>query len=770
MAENDGRKGMTEDQLAAIIAQQERTSTVSDTELSSDRARALDYYLGKPFGNEVEGQSQVVSTDVFEAVEGMLPSLLEIFLASNRLAECEPYGPEDEQEARQQTEVANHVIMKMNDAAMVFYTWFKDALVQKVGIVKTYYDEEYDESRLSKYQGLTEMELVKLASDPNNEILSREQRVEQFQDANGQSFELPVSDVVVRHHNKRGKICIINIPPENFHMSTRQTSLNLSDCEFCSHRERKTYTDLIEMGVEEDFLAEVGPEEASMEMSEEHIAREQFFEMGREEPDPSMKEYWVSDAYIEIDFDGDGVAELRHVIKIGNKVWLNEETDIVPFSCICPIILPHQFYGLSIADITEDVQLTKSVLWRQMLFNLYLTNNPTTYVLENQVNLDDLLTRRAGGVVRGKIPGAAVPLEVPFVAQQSFPMLEYWDSVKENRTGVTRYNQGMDADSLNKTAHGIQSILGQSMKRLEMVARIFAETGVKDLVRKVLHCISKSGMKSMVMKLTNGYVSVDPREWKNQYNITINVGLGTGNKDRQLQMLAMISGKQLELKQTGRGYMVSENNDYNMMVKMIEAAGYRNPEQFITNPQMVDPQAKVPPPNPEMVKLEQDGKLKVADMQMTSQAKEKDMANDRFIEQMRATLAAEASKQVALIGAQAQITVAQIREDSAKQQKLADSVMQGEKMKQDAEMKVFDVQNAPETKANEEITRIGDGQAQMADAFVQAQQALIAELQKLGQAIDRNSQIMLAPRRRIKGADGKTSGIEIEGFGKVPVQ
>lgn len=764
---------MTDDELAVAISNQERlASSVTGSDLARERARALDYYLGKPFGNEVEGQSQVVSTDVFEAIEGMLPSLLEIFLASNRLAECEPFGPEDEPEAKQQTEVANHVIMKMNDAAMIFYTWFKDALIQKVGVVKTYYDEEYDESRLSKYQGLTDMEMVKLASDPNNEILSRERRTEQFTDMNGQPFELPVNDLVVRHHNKRGKVCIINIPPENFLISTRQTNLNLSDCEFCSHKERKTQTDLIEMGVEPDFLLDVGDDDSGVETTEEAIARDNLntiWNRDRDEPDPSMKEYWVSDCYIEIDYDGDGVAELRHVIKVGNKVWLNEETDLVPFSCICPIIIPHQFYGRSIADITADVQETKSALWRQMLNNLYLTNNPRKFVLEGQANMDDLLTSRVGGIVRGRVPGAVTDLVTPFVAGESFPMLEYWDTVKENRSGVTRYNQGTDADSLNKTAHGIQSILGQSMKRLEMVARIFAETGVKDLVRKVLHCIAKSGMKQMVMKLTNGYVSVDPREWKNQYNVTINVGLGTGNKDRTLQMLSMISAKQLELKQTGRGYMVSELNDYNTMVKMIEAAGWRSPELFVTNPQMVPQQAKVPPPNPDMVKLEIDSKLRAQDMMMTNQAKEKDMANDRYMEEMKARFASETDKATALIAAQAQITVAQIREDSAKRMKLADSVMKEQEMQNDLVIK---------TKPERDITAVSDSvnksvtdQSQMlVQAIQQANQQTAEALQALAQATERLSQIMLAPRKRIKDKAGKTVGMEVQGFGKVPVQ
>ncbi|HSQ91906.1 MAG TPA: hypothetical protein VLM19_07010, partial [Nitrospiraceae bacterium] len=529
------------------------------------------------------------------------------------------------------------------------------------------------------------------------------------------------------------------------------------------------------------FLDECGDDDSGVETSEEAISRDQWNILSRDEPDPSMKEFWVSDAYIEIDFDGDGVAELRHVIKIGTKVWLNEETDVVPFSCICPIILPHQFHGLSIADITADVQMTKSTLWRQMLNNLYLTNNPRSSVLEGQVNLDDLLTSRPGGVVRTRVPGAVTPLAVPFVAGESFPMLEYWDGVKENRTGVTRYNQGLDADSLNKTAHGIQSILGQSLKRLEMVARIFAETGVKDLVRKVLHCVAKSGMQQMIVKLTNGYVAIDPKEWTNQYNITINVGLGTGNKDRMLQMLSMVGAKQLELKQTGRGYMISETNDYNLAVKLSEAAGFKNPELFFTDPKMVQQQAKAPPPNPDMVKLEIDSKLRAADMQMTNQAKQQDMANERYMEEMKAKVASETDKAVALIAAQAQIAVANIREDSAKRQKLADSVMDEEKMSNTRSLEEFKVANRATGKegVNLDIGGIaaqnmremmGEQMQQLMQMIVQSNQQIAQALAAQAQATEQIGKIMLAPRKRIKDKAGKTVGMEVEGFGKVSVQ
>lgn len=770
--EREKRMGLTDEQLAVIISAQEHSSTsFVNSRLANDRAQAMKYYLGEPFGNEVEGRSQVISKDVFEAVEGMLPALLEIFLASNRLAECEPNGPEDELEAKQQSEVANYIVMKQNNAALIFYTWFKDALIQKVGVVKTYYEEE-DEYRIEQYKALTEEELVKIASDENVEPLEVVQYSVTLMGPQGQ-VQVPVSDLKARVRTKRQKVCIKNIPPENFLISTRQSSLDLNECEFCSHKELKTITDLLEMGVPQEFLDDVGEEDSPIEISPESIVRENYNDtLSRDagHDDPSMREIWTSDVYMVIDADGDGVGELRHIIKIGNKVWVNEETDMIPFSAVCPIILPHQFFGMSVADITADVQMNKSVLLRQMHDNLYLTNNPRNMVLENQVDMDDLLTSRPGGIVRMKIPGAVTPMVVPFVAKESFPMLEYWESMRENRTGVTRYNQGTDADSLNKTARGINAIMGASMKRLEMVARLFAETGVKDLVRKVLGCVAKSGMKQVIVKLTNGYVSIDPREWKNQYNITINVGLGTGNKDRTIQMLSMLSAKQLELKQTGRGYMISEQNDYNMAAKLAEAAGYKSPEVFFTDPKAVPPQAKQAPPPIEMLKLEQDGKLKVADMQVTSQQKDKDMANDRYIEEMKAKIGQQTDIAVAEIDSKTKLAIAQLESDTQRRAKMADGVLKDHELRGKAELEVFHAANERDKNMEQVQSMEGamkgsmnEGMQKLIDAITSGNDRIVSAIEQQSEKIEGLKQTMLAPRKRIKDKSGKTIGIEIDG-------
>jgi hypothetical protein len=768
-------KRLTDEELAALInAQEAQAVSFSQTELATERARALDYYLGKKFGNEIDGRSQVVSTDVFEAVEGMLPALLEIFLSSNKLVECEPYGPEDEAEAKQQTEVANHIILKQNNAFLIFNTWFKTALIQKTGIVKTYYDPEYKETRIAQYKGLTDDEMVRMLQGQEVEVIERVVREEMFVGPDGQETPVQVNDLKLRITTKREKVCIDNIAPENFFISTRQTNLDLTDCEFVSHKEKKTATDLLEMGVEKDFLEGIGDEGNDLDFSEEAIARDIYnTTVGSDaaNPDTSLREYWVSDGVMQVDENGDGIAELVHFIKIGNKVWLREETDIIPFSVICPIPLPHQFFGRSIADITADVQYTKSALWRQMLDNLYLTNNPQKAVLEGQVNLDDLLTSRPGGIIRERVPNATRPLETPFVAKESFPMLEYWDTVKETRTGVTRYNQGLDADSLNKTAHGIQSILGQSMKRLEMVARIFAETGVKDLARKVLHCVAKSGMKQFVIKLTNGYVPVDPREWKNQFNVTVNVGLGTGTKDRQLQMLAMLNQSQLELVQLGKGYMVSDQNIYNIKTKIAEAAGFKNPELFFTDPRMVPDEAKQAPPPPEIIKLQQDKELKLLDMQVTSQQKDKDMANERWIESLKAKTDQETKIAVAQLSKAAQETTASIAADAQKRAKMADAMLADHQMRGDAEMKVFETAADQEAREAEMKSKMMDEyMPQLIQAIQQGTEQNVQGFQMMAQELQKLQQMMLARRKAVKDGKGKTVAVEIEGFGTTQVQ
>lgn len=672
---------ITDDDLVGIIEQQMAQAIGHlDGQLSEDRTREFDYYYGRPFGNEVEGESQVVSTDVADTVEGILPSILRIFTASDDAVRFDPNGPEDEEMAAQQTEVANYIFYRQNNGFLVLYEWFKDALIQKNGIVKYWWEQRKDRAKES-YVGLTEGEYQMLldgdglaeieelkheAYEDPIALQAKEQMVAQLSqaammDPNAaaqlqmiEAAPVPMlHDVTVRIITDASKLCIQAIPPEEFGISAKHPCVSIQDTPFCYHRGRRSISALREDGCPEDILENLISDD-NLDTSPEALARDRFVDQqwpgAINPPDPSMREVWVVEAFMRTDIDGDGVAELRHIIMPGRRIWINEETDHINFAAITPIIMPHRWVGRGVAELVMDIQFQKSTLLRQMFNNLYLTNNPQKAVLSSaggivQANLDDLMTSRPGGILREYVPNAIRHVDTPFVAGASFPMLEYLEGTKENRTGNTRYNQGTDADSLNKTARGISLIQSAGQQRLDLIARIFAETGVKDLMRGIVYMMSKYNTRPLTLKLRNKWVDVDPREWKTMLNMTINVGLGTGNRDVQLAHLTAMAQKQNELIAAGRGYMVSDENIWNLYRKTTEAMGFKHPELFVSDPKNVPEEAKRPPPNPDILKLQAEA--------------ENDKAKNALAEK-KVLVDANVTEKVALIAAQASVTTAEI--------------------------------------------------------------------------------------------------------------
>lgn len=647
-----------------------------DGSLSEARANEFKYYYGQPFGNEMEGESQVVSTDVADTIEGILPIILNIFTASDDVVRFDPNGPEDEDQAAQQTETANYVFYRQNNGFLVLYEWFKDALIQKNGIVKYWWEDKTSKTK-SSYQGLTDGEYKMLMSDDKyleieeleheekedpaalqaRQIMTQQITTQAPPEVQGklmaalQAQPIPkLHDVTVRFTKDISYICIQAIPPEEFGISALHNCVSIQETSFCYHRTQKSISTLREMGCPEDLLEKVSGS-LDPDTSPEALARDRYTEDTFRDAGGlgTTKSVWVTECFYRVDFDGDGVNELRHIIMVGREIWINDETDHINFAALTPIIMPHRWIGRSISELVMDIQFNKSVLKRQMYNNLYLTNNPQKVVLSSsggivQANLDDLLTSRPGGVLREYMPNAIRNIETPFVAAASFQMLEYEDAVKENRTGVTRYNQGTDADSLNKTARGIQMIQTAGAQRTNLIARIFAETGVKDLMRGIVYMLSKYSSKAMTLKLRNKWVDVDPREWKTQFNMTVNVGLGTGNRDIQLAHLQALHASQIELMKAGKGYMVSDENLFNLYKKMSEAMGFKHPELFVTDPEKIDPKAKQQPPDPAIVKAQMDAQEGQAKLQFAAQKEQLAAQTEMGIAQLESQTAAGAEK------------------------------------------------------------------------------------------------------------------------------
>lgn len=635
---------MKDDELRSIVSGYINDAVgYMDSTIASERQKALDYYYGRPFGNEIEGRSSVITTDVADTIESVLPSLLKMFTAGDEVVEFEAVGPEDESEAQQKTDVANYVFYKENDGFLLLHNWFKDALLQKNGFVKHWWEEKKNYTS-ETYSGLDEEQYQAMIADERNEVLEMTQNSEVItviDPMSGQPIEQNQTtyDLKIRQEKVIKKVCLENVPPEE--MIITRNARDIDGAALVGHRCRKTVSDLLEMGYKmKDIEDCIGEGDASLTGEEQSRFNDEggFWGRSNSTTDVSMQEVWLIECYVNVDFNGDGIAELRKITVAGREAYKlldNEEYEgMKPFSSLCPIIMPHKLFGRSLAELIMDIQLIKSTVLRQWLDNMYLTNNQRIGAVDGKVNLDDLLTNRPGGVVRLKDPNAIVPIMTPQLGNQAPMALEYLDSIKENRTGITKYNQGMDANSLNKTATGINAIMGAAQQRLELIARIFAETGVKRLFRAIIELNSKYQDKSKIIRIRNEYVTVDPTSWKNDQNVTINVGLGTGNKDQQLMHLMQILGIQKELIQSPFSQMVSAENIYNSIAEVAKNSGFKNPDKFLTNPRNVQPQEQQPPaPDPAMIKIQQDGQIKQQQMQMDAQQAQAKMQADMAVQE-----------------------------------------------------------------------------------------------------------------------------------------
>lgn len=587
-----------------------------DTETIDQRTEALQAYLRQPYGNEVEGKSQIVTGEVAEAIDGALPPLVRIFSASDEVVRFDPRGPQDEATAKQATQYCNWVFQKENQGVLILHDWFKDALMQKVGVVKAYWDESEDLTT-EKYQNLNDDELAMLLSDDSVEITEQETLTQEVMTMFG-VVAVNTYNVKIQKKQTVGRVRIENIPPEEFLISKRAKTVQ--DSPFVAHRRLMTRSDLIAMGFDKSVIDSL-PTSDSLTFTEERLAR---FSNGEQPTDSSldfsMQTVEVFECYIKADTDGKGIASLKQVFYAGNEILSEEETDYVPFHSLCPIPIPHKFFGNSLADRTVDLQLIKTTITRQILDNLYLTNNARVTAVDGQVNLDDLLTSTAGGVIRVKSPGAVSQLNVQAVANQAFPMLSYLDQVQAKRTGVTDASQGLDPSILqNVTAAAVASMQQASAGKIEMIARIFAETGVKSLFQGILHLLCKYQDKARMIRLRGEYVSFDPREWTNQYDVDINVGLGAGNRQEQMAMLSMILAKQEQtLAQFGLSNPLVSLTQYRATLgRMIEAAGFKDSAEFFKpiDPQFEQAIAQPQPQQPDPVAQAQMAKAQ-ADIQV----------------------------------------------------------------------------------------------------------------------------------------------------------
>ncbi len=631
------KQKITEGELLARIRAEITDSLGYGDELSTQRKEAMKYYYGLPLGNEIEGRSQYVDSTVQDTVEWIKPSLMRVFAGGDEMVKFTPVGPEDTQMAQQATDYVNYVFTKMNPGWSILYSWFTDALLQKNGIVKVWWDENETEER-EEYFGLTDDELNALISDESVEVLEHtENKLEQDNGVGGITVENG-HDIVIKRTIIRGQVRVENVPPDEFLIA--RESKTIADSVFVCHRVKKTLSDIREMYGSDIDPEDLGAADTDMaEFSGERLSRYEFDNTAQRywgaenATEEALQTYWLHENYLRTDYDGDGIAELRKVCVVGDYVLENEPVDYIPFVSITPINIPHKFFGLSVADLVMSLQTMKSVLMRNLMDNMYNQNFGRYAVLEGQANLDDLLTQRPGGVVRVKSPNAVMPLATPPLENYSFEMLEYLDGVRESRAGVNKYSQGLNENALTShtTATAVNAVMTAAQSRVELIARNFAETGVKELMRTIYSLLQTHQDTETVIELRGEWLPVRPNTWRPGLDCTVSVGLGNGNRDQQLMHLsAMIQFASESM--AGGLQIVSQKNMYNMGAELIKNMGFPDVQDFLTDPDSVPPPGPSPEDQIAQAEVELKNKeldIKAADIQIKAQKLQLDAQNDQ---------------------------------------------------------------------------------------------------------------------------------------------
>jgi hypothetical protein len=560
---------------------------------------------------------------------------MRIFFGPERVVEFTPQGPEDVQNAEQATDYVDFIFKRDNPGFKILHSAFKDALVRKCGIVKYYWDESV-EVKAESFSMLDEQSMMMLTEDPDVEISAvREYPVpgtEPMNEAQGIMTPPPMMyDVEIKRRIKTGKVKIEALPPEEFLIDRRAKSID--EATFVGHRTMKTVSDLVAMGYDYDEMVEVAGNGNDFDNNQEYTSRNPFAVISTaNNGDPSSKSVMYIEGYLKVDFDGDGIAEMRRICTVGtgNKVLRNEIVDDRQFADFCPDPEPHTFFGMCPADVVMDIQRIKSNVQRGILDSLAQAIHPRTAIVEGQANMEDVLNTEVGAVIRMRAPGMVQPFTTPFVGQAAFPMLDYLDDIKQTRTGISKAAAGLDADALQSTTKAaVSATVNAAHQHIEMIARIFAETGLRKLFTGILKLVVENQDRARMVRLRNTFVPIDPRSWDSKMDVTVNVGVGDGTIEDRINILNQVAMRQeMLIEKTGPNNPVVSIPQYtNTLTKMLQLAGIKDSQNYF-NQLPADFQLP-PPPEPKATPEEMLAQVQAQSIQADIQKKAAELDLER---------------------------------------------------------------------------------------------------------------------------------------------
>ena len=612
---------MKEEEILKIVS-----SELSNSEQNLDFETPLDYYLGNPRGDEQTGRSQVVSTDVADAIEWIKPQIMKSFTQNNEIVIFDPISPDDELQAEIESQYVYEVLMKENNGFVILHQLVTDLLLQNNGFIKVYHQEKKDITKEKNYSGLTPQQLQAVAAQPNAEILDYEEIME-FNPETGQPSVSFKAKVAITFTESR--IIVESVDPGDFRCNSDHNSVDMENARFTAHLMTKTISELREEGIPEKIvkkLIEEASSDDSFSNSDYRFAAQGEDSSDDPNGDESTQEVNIAECYMFADLDDDGIAE-RVKITVGGhstpNVLIDSETiDYCPWINGTAILMSHKWRGLSIYDRLKQIQDIKTVLLRNTLDNIYLQNNQRHKVIENQVMMSDLMVSRPGGVVRVKNMAAVEPLVTPPVGQDVFTMMNYMDGIRASRAGVSPEGELQQHKIGERVgSQGLERLMSAKEELVGLIIRIVAETAVKPLCTKIRNLCTSHLDAIRDFRFRGQWFQVNPATWPMRSRCTVRVGTGTGNHERKIAAVREILDRQVALQQTpSGGLLVTPASTFKAFDDFCKFSGLNSAVGYLVDPQSPEGQ-QAAQAAAQQQKIAQEEQAKQMQMQLEFQAK-----------------------------------------------------------------------------------------------------------------------------------------------------
>jgi len=638
---------MTEDEVQDIGAEAVKSAiSFVESEIASDRIKSQRYFEGEVDIGQEDGRSKIVATKVRDVIRAIKPSLMRVFLSSENPVEFVPSSQEDVKGAEQATKYANYRFNELNGYTLLNDV-IHDALVKKTGILKVWWEDNTDQEMFS-YSNVTEEEMSAIVNEPDVTVIEHSTEMSEMTDANGMQMEVPEHTLKVSYTKKKGKLKIEALPPEEFIVDRNAKSVD--DAYIVAHRTEMRVSDLVQMGYDFDEISELSGLKSDDTFTDEEDFERKGYEQDEEDTsaDLSMKKVAVTEAYMKIDKEGTGIAQMYRLLMAGgdNKLLECEPWGEIPFAVFEIDPEPHTFFGRSVADLIMNDQDSSTAMLRGIMDNVALTNSPRQGYVQGQVNVDDLMNNEIGGLVRLKSPTALVDIATPFVAGQVLDAIQYMDMTVESKTGVSKASQGLDPDALqNTSATAARLQAQQGSAQIEVMARNLAEGGMKRLFKLMLHLLVENSCEETMMRLHGEFVPIDPQVWNTDMDVTINVGLGTGREETRAMALQTALTMQMQIWEAygSSNGLVSMTGIRNTLGDMLAISGIRNVDRYF-NPMTPETEAQIIQMQEQQDAQDEEGQI--SDGEALVQAEQ--YKADKAMEMQQLKLQIEAQKAIGL--------------------------------------------------------------------------------------------------------------------------